>query len=146
MDFLWRISFDLSLSLSFFLLPFSVISSFVARFFVFLSHGIVAGQLFRKGTNIIVKEEWVNSEISSGFLLKMLPVFVSVTLLTLVRISKTRYRWKDLSLLTLLLTNLLTYTESLMDPGRKICIVPHGTKTTNTVVEGQTFLQCIKHF
>ena len=26
----------------------------------------------------------------------------------LVRISKTRYRWKDLSLLTLLLTNLLT--------------------------------------
>ena len=84
---------------------------------------LLAGQLFRKGTNIIVKEERVYSEISSGFLLKMLPVFVSVTLLTLVRISKTRYRWKDLSLLTLLLTNLLTYTESLMDPGRKICIV-----------------------
>ena len=34
--------------------------------------------------------------------------FVSVTLSGLLRVSKTRYRWKDLSLLTLLLTNLLT--------------------------------------
>ena len=34
--------------------------------------------------------------------------FVSVTLSRLFRISKTRYRWKDISLLTLLLTNLLT--------------------------------------
>ena len=68
----------------------------------------------------------------------MLPFFVSVTLLALVRISKTRYRWKDLSLLTLSLTNLLTYTETLMDPGRKICIVP-GTKTTNAVIEGLNF-------
>ena len=35
-----------------------------------------------------------------------LPYFVSVILLGLVRISKTRYGWKDLSLLTSLLTNL----------------------------------------
>ena len=33
---------------------------------------------------------------------------MSVTLLGLLRISKTWHRWKDLSLLTLLLTNLLT--------------------------------------
>ena len=33
--------------------------------------------------------------------------FVSVTLSGLVRISKTRYRWKDLSLLTLLRIDLL---------------------------------------
>ena len=42
---------------------------------------------------------------------KMLPFFFSIT----VRIGQTiqtRYRWKDLSLLTLLLTNLLTLTES----------------------------------
>ena len=34
--------------------------------------------------------------------------FVSVTLSRMVKIFKKRYRWKDLSLLTLLLTNLLT--------------------------------------
>ena len=34
--------------------------------------------------------------------------WIFVTLLGLLRISKTRYRWKALSLLTLLLTNLLT--------------------------------------
>ena len=51
----------------------------------------------------------------------------------LVRLSKTRYHWKDLSLLTLLLTNLLTETESKMGAGRKMCVVP---KTTKAIVEG----------
>lgn len=42
-----------------------------------------------------------------------------VTLSKLVRISKKRYSLKDLShLLTLLLTNLITWTESWMGPGR----------------------------
>ena len=54
--------------------------------------------------------------------------FVNVTLSRLVRISKTRYRWKDLS-----------FSESYMGPERKICIVPYiyflktilnGTKIT----------------
>ena len=51
----------------------------------------------------------------------------------LVRLSKTRYHWKDLSLLTLLLTNLLTETESKMGAERKMCVVP---KTTKAIVEG----------
>ena len=37
--------------------------------------------------------------------------FASVILLGSVKISKTRYQWKDQSLLTLLLTNLLALTE-----------------------------------
>lgn len=41
-----------------------------------------------------------------------------VTLSKLVRISKKKYSLKDLSLLTLLLTNLITWTESWMGPGR----------------------------
>ena len=41
-----------------------------------------------------------------------------VTLSKLVRISKKKYSLKDLSLLTLLLTNLMTWTESWMGPGR----------------------------
>ena len=36
----------------------------------------MAGQLFRKGTNIIFKELQVNSEIGSGFFPKMLPLYV----------------------------------------------------------------------
>ena len=41
--------------------------------------------------------------------------FVSVTLLALVRISKTRYCWKDLYFLTLLLTNILKVASSLIE-------------------------------
>ena len=33
----------------------------------------MAGQLFRKGTNLNFKEQQVNSEIGSGFFLEMLP-------------------------------------------------------------------------
>ena len=51
-----QIFFDLSLSLSFFPLPFFFISSFVTHFIVFLLHGIVAGQPSRKGTNFIFKK------------------------------------------------------------------------------------------
>ena len=40
-----------------------------------------------------------------------------VTLSKLVRISKKKYPLKDLSLLTLLLTNFITWTESWMGPG-----------------------------
>ena len=36
-------------------------------------HVIVAGELFRKGTNLIFKEMYVNGEIGSGFFPKMLP-------------------------------------------------------------------------
>ena len=54
-NFFLRIYFDLSLSLSFSPLLFFSISSFVAHFIDFLLHGIVAGQLFRKGTNLIFK-------------------------------------------------------------------------------------------
>ena len=49
------------------------------------------------------------------------------------RISKTRYCWKHLSLLTLLLTNLIAHTD---DPRRKIFIVACGTKTTKAVLKG----------
>lgn len=41
-----------------------------------------------------------------------------VTLSKFVRISKKKYSLKDLSLPTLLLTNLITWTESWMGPGR----------------------------
>ena len=34
----------------------------------------MAGQLFRKGTNLNFKEQQVNSEIGSGFFLEMLPI------------------------------------------------------------------------
>ena len=44
----------------------------------------------------------------TGFFPRMLPFFVSVTLLGLVRIFKTRHHWKYLSLLMLLFTDLLT--------------------------------------
>ena len=42
------------------------------------------------------------------------------------------HRWKDLSLLKLLLTNLLTLSESQMGPLRTVCIcvVPYGSYTT----------------
>ena len=46
------------------------------------------------------------------FLVPTICPWVSEDVSGLVRISKTRYRWKDLSLLTLLLTNLLIPTES----------------------------------
>ena len=64
----------------------------------------LANFLVLRGTNlrVISKQrnwQWIVPQ-HVGFL-------VSVTLLGLVRISKTRYRWKHLSLLTLLLTNLL---------------------------------------
>ena len=83
---------------------------------------------------IYFKEYRVNSEIGSGFSPKTLPFFLSVTMSGLVRLSKTRYHWKDLSLLTLLLTNLLTETESKMGAGRKMCVVPKTTKAI--IVEG----------
>ena len=89
---------------------------------------------FRKGTNnlqiVVGKQRNWRCFPPKSYL------FVSLTLLGLVRISKRRYRWKVLSLVTLLLATLLTYTESLMGPGRKICIVPRGKKTTKAVVEG----------
>ena len=59
--------------------------------------------------DLIFKEYQVNSEIGSGFFLQNVAFVVSVTLLGLVRISKTKYRWKDPSLLKLLLTNLLVF-------------------------------------
>ena len=52
------------------------------------------------------------SEIGSEFFTKMILGFVSVTLLGLVRISKTRYRWKDLSLLTFLFIILIAKMEN----------------------------------
>ena len=45
-------------------------------------------------------------ETGSGFIPKMLPFLISVTLTGLVRISKMRYHWKDLSLKLLLFLNL----------------------------------------
>ena len=45
--------FDLSLALSFFPLPYFFINSFVAHFIPFLLPGIVANELFRKGTVVI---------------------------------------------------------------------------------------------
>ena len=101
----------------------------------FLLHGIVAGQLFRERDKynlqrVVGKQRMVVDFSPKSYL------FVSLTLLGLVRISKRRYRWKVISLVTLLLTNLLNYTVSVMGPGRKICIVPRGKKTTKAVVEG----------
>ena len=53
-------------------LPLFCITSFVAHFIILLSHGIVAGWLFRKGINLICQEWDVNSEIGSEFFSKML--------------------------------------------------------------------------
>ena len=130
-----RIYSDLCLSLFFCPLPFFIISSFVAHFIVFLLHGILAGQLFQE-RNKYNLQRVVGKQRNWRCFPPKSYLFVSLTLLGLVRISKRRYRWKVLSLVTLLLTNLLTYTESLMGPGRKICIVPRGKKTTKAVVEG----------
>ena len=47
--------------------------------------------------------------------------------------KRARYCWKDLSLLTLLLTNLIAHTD---DPKREIFIVACGTKTTKAVLKG----------
>ena len=48
--------------------PFFSIFSFAAHYIVFLLHGIVAGQLLRKGTNLIYKEQsQVNRAIAIGF-------------------------------------------------------------------------------
>ena len=69
--------------------------------------------------------------------------FVSVTQSGLVRISKKMHRWKDLSLLKLLLTNLLISSESQMGPGRTvcICIVPYGSYTTVAALKGLSSVQ-----
>ena len=69
--------------------------------------------------------------------------FVSVTQSGLVRISKMMHRWKDLSLLKLLLTNLFTSSESQMGPGRTvcICIVPYGSYTTVAALKGLSSVQ-----
>ena len=98
-----RIYFDLSFSL-FFPLRFLFIHSFVAQFIVFLLHMELWLVTFLGKGQVKFNLQRVvsNSEIGSGFFLKML-LFLCVTLSGLVRISKTRYRWKGLSLLTLLL-------------------------------------------
>ena len=48
----------------------------------------------------------MNSKVGSGFLLKMLVGFLSVTLSGLDKMFKLRYVWKDLSLRNLLSTSL----------------------------------------
>ena len=75
-------------------------------------------------------------------------LFVSVTQSGLARTSKTMYRWKDLSLLKLLLTNLLTSSESQMGPGRTvcICIVPYGSYTTLAALKGLSSVQTLGVF
>ena len=93
----------LSFALFFFLCLSSLLGVLLPTLSSFL-HRIVSGQLFRKGKNSNFKEQYVNCEIGSGFFPKMLPFFESVTLSGQVRISKTRHRGKNLSLLTLLLT------------------------------------------
>ena len=52
------------------------------------------------------------SKLAVYFFPEMLLVFLYVTLSGLVRISKMRYGWKDVSLLKLLLNNLIALTES----------------------------------
>ena len=63
--FFLPIYFDLSLSLSFFDLFSFFVGGFVAHFIVFLLHWIVAGQLFRRETNLIFKGYYGNSKIGS---------------------------------------------------------------------------------
>ena len=70
------IYFDLSLSLSFFPLRFLFISGFVAHFIVLLLYGIVAGQLFTEGTNLIFKQYYVNSKGGRGFFPKKILPFL----------------------------------------------------------------------
>ena len=91
LDLFLRIYFNLSPLLSFFPLPFLFISSFVAHFIVLVK----CMELWQWNW------QWIYP--------KMLPFLVSVTLTGLVRISKMRYRWKDLhcvSLKLLLFINL----------------------------------------
>ena len=81
-------SFSLALL---FPLPFFSISSFVAHSIFFLLHGIVAGQLFRKGTNIIFKTV-VGKQWNWPWIFPQdVTFFVTVTLLGFVRISKMRH-------------------------------------------------------
>ena len=55
--FFWCIYFDFSLSIPFYLFGSLIfLSSFIARFFVFLSLKILAGYFSRKGINLISKE------------------------------------------------------------------------------------------
>ena len=61
---------------------------------------------FQERGKLILKEQYVKSETGSGFFPKILPFSVSVPLTGLVRISKMRYCWKDLSLKLLLFINL----------------------------------------
>ena len=56
--------------------------------------------------NFLGKGQIESLKSSSGFFPKMIPFLVSVTLTGLVRISKKRYCWKDLSLKKLLFINL----------------------------------------
>lgn len=93
-----------SLCLSFFL------SSFDARLTVFLSCG--TAQRGKRGKFSLQRVVSHYSEIGSEFFTKMILGFVGVTLLGLVRISKTRYLWKDLSLLTFLFIVLIAKMDN----------------------------------
>ena len=88
-------SFSLAL---FFRLPFFSISSFVAHLIFFLLHGIVAGQLFRKGTNIIFKQVVGRLWNWLWIFPQDVTFFVTVTLLGFVRISKTRHNLLERSI------------------------------------------------
>ena len=91
-------AFSLALFFSFFSF---FIGGFVAHFIVFLLRGIVAGLLFRKGTNLIFKQrnwQWIVPQ--------------NVTFFCESEYPKRCIVGTDLSLLTLFLTDLLTSTES----------------------------------
>ena len=117
-----RIYFDLSLSLSFFLCLSCLLAvCSLCRLFL---HGIVAGQLFRKGKNLFFKEQQINSDIGSGFFLKMLPFCEC----NVVRISLNLQNEISLETFgTLLLTNLLTYINWKLNGSRTENMQDHAS-------------------
>ena len=124
-------------------------SSFVAQFIFFLLHQILAGYFFleRDKFNLQrVNQNW------QWIFPKMLLGFLYVTLSGLVRVSITRCRWKDLSLLTLLLTvsymrkenmhrSIETKTTKAVPHLEKATTIYNGNRTTKLrkTTEGITY-------
>ena len=97
-----RIYFDLSLSLSFFPLPFLLTRSFflptLSSFFAWNCGWLTFKERGKFNLQGVVCKLWIFPQ--------NVTFFVSVTLTGLVSISKTRYYWKDLSLEKLMFINL----------------------------------------
>ena len=115
-----RIYFDLSLPLSFFLCLSSILAVFCPLYRLFFCIELWLANFLGKEKRVADKPphwQWIFPQ--------NVTFSVSVTLLGLVRISKTRYRWKRF--VTLLLTNLLTYINWKLTWSRKENMHDHAS-------------------